>query len=588
MKILGKLKIFIVLALIIIILVAVFVYPMYNLKKGESIMKKAVDRYFEVRPNEVPTGERIKTLTLQDLYNGAYIKEDIYIPYTDKPCNIKNSWVKVKRENGKLKYYTYLQCGPLESSIDHTGPEIKLSGKEEIIITRGDKFKDPGVDSCIDKVDGTISDVKTKSNVNTSKVGTYTIEYSATDKLLNKTVVKRKVIVKEYLKNVIEAAIGKGGYYTTLDANNYVRLSNMYYRIIGFDGDNIRAVAEYDVANVDYDSIESWLDYYEKNIQEKSKKLLVKTKYCKNTSNIDSLECTETTKERYSYIPSNIDVSNVKESFLRPTTVTWITNTENSEKAYVTKDAFLNRTNLNNTYVSIDRKQHFGVRPIITIKGSNEVVDGDGSLANPYTFGDTIPGKGGELLNTRYIGEYIVLGGDVYRILGIEKDGTTKVIALKSLTDRANPVEVAYQKPPLIYNPKEKGNVGQQINNISSKYFDSSCFVVHEITVPIYKKEILYGKEIAKKTYKVTVSAPNMYDMFSAYDGFTREMHSYWYINSSKTDGYAAAVYEAGSAHNGEISFGSGFGIRPVGFINKKAIITSGNGTNVDPYVVKK
>lgn len=588
MKVFNKIKILIAIAIALFIIIAVVVYPMYSFKSSEGLMQKAAERYFEVNPKEEPTGERIKVLTLQDLFKGSYIKEDIYIPYTDTPCDLKESWVKAKNENNSLKYYVYLKCGPMESNVDHEGPEIKLKGKDTITITKGDKFNDPGVDKVVDNVDGTISDTSIKGKVDSNKVGTYTIEYSAIDKLYNKSTVKRTVIVKEYFKNIVESVIGKGGYYTSRDDNNYVRVSNMLYRIVGFDGENIRAVSEYDIANVDYDGIDEWLNYYEKNINDKSKKLLVKTKYCKNTSDINSLECNKTTEERYSYIPSNIDVSNTKESFMRPPTVSWVTNELDKENAYVTKDAFYEEDIHNNVYVPVKKIYHFGVRPMITIKGGNEVVEGDGSLANPYSFGEIKPAKGGDLLNTRYVGEYFVVGGYLYRILGVEKDGTTRVIAMNSLDERSTTVEVSYQKLPLVYNPNEKGNIGQKINNISSTYFDTSYFVNHKIKVPIYKKDILYGKEIDTKTYTVKVSVPNMYDMFSAYDGFTMGVTSTWYVNSSKTDGYGAATYEAGSANNDEISFGSGFGIRPVGFINKKAFVTSGNGTNVSPYVITK
>ncbi len=587
MNILKKLKFLIAIAILIFIVLAVFVYPTISFKSGEKLMVDAAKRYFEVNPSQAPTGTRVKTLTLQDLYNGQYIKEDIYIPYTDTPCDLKKSWVKLRKENGNEKYYVYLKCGPIDSNVDHDGPEITLNGKEEMIITRGDKFKDPGYSKVYDKNDGTITDVTVKGKVNTNKVGTYTIEYSAYDKLLNKNVVTRKVIVKEYLKNVVKDDVKDKKYYTDLNANNYVRISNMTFRMIGFDGDNIRAVSDVDLANINYDGIEKWLDYFEKNLQKNSLKYLVKAKYCKATSNIDSTECSETTNSRYSYIPSNIDVLNANGTYMRPLSVSWVINTKDDERAYITKDVFVTY-NEDKTFVDVKKSGHYGIRPMITINGNNEILDGNGTAADPYVFNDVTPAVGGEYLNTRLTGEYVMIGGLLFRIIDVEKDGTTKVIAMSTLYDRTSNVLVAYDNDPTVYNPNKNRNIGSQINNQTSKYLDSSYFVNHKITVPIYEKELLYGKEIDKKEYTVKFSAPNMFELFSAYDGYTEKMGSFWYTNSSKTTGYCGAVYDAGSTVNDMIPYGRGFGIRPVAFVTKKAIITSGAGTMNSPYVIKK
>ena len=48
-----------------------------------------------------------------------------------------------------------------------------------------------------------------------------------------------------------------------------------------------------------------------------------------------------------------------------------------------------------------------------------------------------------------------------------------------------------------------------------SEYVDTSYFVKHKISVPIYKKLINYGKEVSTKEYTVKLSPPNMYDLFS-------------------------------------------------------------------------
>ena len=97
----------------------------------------------------------------------------------------------------------------LQSSIDHTGPEIKLNGSEEVTIGLGSKYKEEGVKSVVDNTDGKldVKDVVIKGNVDTSKVGTYEVEYVAFDSLKNRTSVTRKVNVINNLNSVVKKAL---------------------------------------------------------------------------------------------------------------------------------------------------------------------------------------------------------------------------------------------------------------------------------------------------------------------------------------------------------------------------------------------
>ena len=174
-KYLGKIKFLIVIAVILLFVWFLVIYPMVSFKQAENKMLKAAERYYEINSARLPAGTRVKTLTLQDLYTGSYIKEDIYIPYTDTPCDLKNSWVKTQQENGKYKHYVYLKCGVIESTVDHKGPTIKLNGSDEMVISKGTKFKDPGVASVVDNKDGNKdkSSIEIRSDLDTSKVGEY-------------------------------------------------------------------------------------------------------------------------------------------------------------------------------------------------------------------------------------------------------------------------------------------------------------------------------------------------------------------------------------------------------------------------------
>lgn len=79
---------------------------------------------------------------------------------------------------------------------DTTAPVISLIGADEIMITEGDTFTDPGA-TAEDETDGDLTDSISRSGVvDTGTEGTYTIIYSVTDAAENEASVERVVIVE--------------------------------------------------------------------------------------------------------------------------------------------------------------------------------------------------------------------------------------------------------------------------------------------------------------------------------------------------------------------------------------------------------
>ena len=80
-----------------------------------------------------------------------------------------------------------------------------------------------------------------------------------------------------------------------------------------------------------------------------------------------------------------------------------------------------------------------GLRPSINLKSNVKIVDGDGTIDNPYRLnGDNDSDLSGTMLNTRYSGEYIRFGSgenDLYRIVSHETSGLTKITSAEPLKD---------------------------------------------------------------------------------------------------------------------------------------------------------
>ena len=87
-KVIKYLKLLVVVVIIALFLWFVVIKPSYNFKQYENQLEKAGQRYFDLNSTELPTGNRVATVTMQTLYHKAYLEEDFYIPYTDEPCNL--------------------------------------------------------------------------------------------------------------------------------------------------------------------------------------------------------------------------------------------------------------------------------------------------------------------------------------------------------------------------------------------------------------------------------------------------------------------------------------------------------------------
>ncbi|HIR49195.1 MAG TPA: DUF5011 domain-containing protein [Candidatus Faecimonas gallistercoris] len=597
-KLIKYLKILGVVLVVVLFLWFLIIHPLLTFRGYENQIEEAAKRYYELNANQLPTGKRVKTLSVQELFDQSYLKEDFYVPFSKKPCSITESWVKVRQEDGEYKYYTYLKCGAISSIVDHDGPKITLNGDDEITIDKGDKYKELGVKSVVDNSDGKldVNDVVIdSSDVNTNVTGTYEVTYTIKDSLNNQTKKVRKVKVVSRLENIVKQSTNNSGVYTGGNPHNYIYFSGMLFRIVDIDGDNVRIVADEDVSNVNYSAIDEWLEYYYDHITSKSKKYVVKNKYCNmkatdnNISNLD--KCSSYTKEVNVSILSASDINQATDkngdNYLFPDGISWVRNEKDQKTAYATRNVFYG---YGTQYMAFSQNYNLGIRPVLTIKGDALVVSGDGTLSNPYSIDDFTYAKTNDKLNSRYSGEYILYSGMLWRIVDVSDDGTTKVIANTTIYNDGDRVETFYDtdNKAKVYNPEQKGNVGYFINNQVTQYVNTEYFVNKQIEVPIYKNNIKYGEESSTKKYKVKLSAPNMYEMFSAFDFGSETMKSYWLLNSSRAQYKKAVISDIGVVMYGDLYDYGEYGIRPVGYFDKSCVVVRGNGTLDNPYIITK
>lgn len=591
-----KIKIIIIILITISITYLLIISPYISFKTNENLMKKSAERYYEINEDKLPVGKGIKTIYLKELYSDKYIEKLFYQPLSRKVCSTTKSWVKTKRENDKYKHYVYLDCNLLKSTVDHTGPQIKLKGEDKITVDRFSKYKDPGIESVIDNTDGNlnIKNVKIKKDIDTSKVGKYTVYYSAMDSFNNETEVKREVEVVYKLSKMVEKET-KIGYYTGLTPNNYIKFSNNLFRIVKKDKENIQIVSERPVANVNYGGLEKYLNVYYDSLSSKSKKLIVENKYC--NSNISekeftTTECASSTENKKISIPT-IDLINKSlednSSYLLNDVISWSNHKSDSKKALAFKSFFQDTLK---HYSLEDDKNLYGLKPLITIQGNNLIKAGEGTKENPYILkDDSDVAKSGTKVNERVAGEYLNIKNNIFRISKILGDGTVKVIMVQPLRNSNGDViknRTSKQKDILYYNPRDVKNIAYYIDNKASQYIDTKPFVRHNIKVPTYKKDILYLKEYKTKNYNVKLSAPDAFDLYNIQEESIEYKGDHYNINTSEQPSKSLITLYGGTPVLIDSTEHLEYGIKITAYLSKEYHIVSGNGSLEKPYNIAK
>lgn len=582
----------ITISLIVVIAVALIwfliISPLIQFKKSEKEVLNAGKRYFEVNKTYLPTGTRIKTISLKTLYNKDFIKEDIKVPNSSSMCDENESWVKVQKKNNEYNYIVYLKCGIYSSKVDHKGPTITLKGENEITVNKGDKFKDPGIASVSDNTDGKIDakQVKVDSNVNINKNGTYEIKYSVKDSFDNKTEVIRTVKVIQILDKIVKKETDKTNYYKGNDNNNYIKLDGILFKIVGLNEDgSVKVTSSEPLAFVDYNSVDTWLnDYFYDKLSDNVKKYIkTDSKWCnEEISNTDNYtKCNKYGKKKAVGLLSVADINNSKDKEgnfnILSATESWTSNLAPSKKAvtYYTS----------NGYSQVKQNKNLGIYPTININKNSYIAKGSGTIDNPYILkGNSSSLKVGNNISKAKSGEYITYSGYSWRIIDKENDGTTKAIMDETISINGESYDISFSNQSKIsYNVNEKDNMGSLLNNNITSYVKTGLFSRKKLNSLNYKKSISYSSEIKGSSYSSKLHLPSMYDLFGA-----SIAASYWYGNYSSDSNIGCVMTYDHKLYCGKYNPDSKSGVRLVGYFDKKTVVKGGKGTIDNPYTLTK
>ena len=599
-KIIKIVIVVVVIIVLVLLLWFLYFYPNKVFRENERLLEEAGKRYYEINSTRLPNEEgRVISVTLDTLIKQDYL-DGLYEAYGNKLCDLNESNVKAVNKDGDYTYYTYLKCGKRESEVDHEGPVITLNGSKNMTVSRGDTFNDPGVKSVVDNVDGNMdkSSVSIKGEVDTSKVGVYEITYTISDSLANKTEVTRKVSVEESLASTVKSNT-KNGYYVGNVDNNYIYFNNILFRIVRVNDDNSVLIVSNDaLANVDYtndgrftdSALDKWLNDYFYNLLEPSYQDLIKSSsWCDDvisSDNITTTECSRQTDKRKVGILSlqdyNLSYDGVS-SYLDKSNFSWYANLAEDNKAW----AITSTDSYPNTIYSSESTNLLNVVPALNLKASTTILEGDGTYSNPYVVLKRDTARRSSELNKRQVGEYVSYSGYLFRISNILDDGTTEVIMDSVLKSNNRQIDIGYTNgnKQKVYNPNQEGNIGYKIKNDMTRYINTDLFVSKNISVPIYNKNITYQGKKDTKEYKLLITIPSTFDIFSAKSS-TANDSGYWLRDSSKQDNTKAVVRSLGTLTYSNASDNLQAGVKVLAYFDKDVIIESGKGTYLDPYTL--
>ena len=246
-----------------------------------------------------------------------------------------------------------------------------------------------------------------------------------------------------------------------------------------------------------------------------------------------------------------------------------------------------------------------GVRPSINLKSSVRIVDGDGTIDNPYRLnGDNDTNLSGTLLSSRYSGEYIKFGNDennLYRIVSHENGTGTKIVSAVPLKNSGSHIESTFGNNTSFSSTNTIGTFLK--GDYLTSYVDSTYIDMIEDSTTWYLGTVGSGSSYSYKNAKYTDASgtaitSNVAEakvgllrfgelMSGQFDRYGNNM-SYWTL----TPYHSLMVQCAGSNGSGNGNFFNSSpsfsnGVRPSVNLKSNVQIINGDGTLNSPFEIQ-
>ena len=248
-------------------------------------------------------------------------------------------------------------------------------------------------------------------------------------------------------------------YFYGEDVNNYIKYSNILWRIIKIDNDNsIYLISDNIITylNGNNNYINTWFNTSEtlnsgifQNSLNNTDKYLLNYNVCNDiVDDINNLNCENINKNGLIGLPSIIDYINTggENSFINNNKYTYLNNTNtNNNKWYINNEGKLGVSNTDDIY---------GIKAVIRLNNDLKLISGDGTINSPYTFEE----------ESGLFGSYVKLGNDIWRIYNVNGD-TIKLISNNYITINNEPLTLKYSTTNYYHNDTVYSSLAYYLNN---------------------------------------------------------------------------------------------------------------------------
>lgn len=368
--------------------------------------------------------------------------------------------------------------------------------------------------------------------------------------------------------------------------NNYIYYSGLLWRIVKLNEDNtVTLITEENQTQLTYGETNKYEKSYVYNYLNKvdnnsvfynnliNTDYLTKTKYC--TSIINNIEDITCSKTNYDYQITLLSVkdymnSGANDGYLNNGTYFWLMNFNDNNKLYYVFDK--GGVNSTNQYDKI----HYGIRPVISIKGDIILNGGDGTSEKPFYIDEY---ENYKLANVG-IGEYLEYSGYNWRIINKTEDAV-KVIMDGYIKEDNIEIEKTFSTKNNTFTPSDKNNIGYYLNNDFYKTLDNKEYLVKG---PFYTGKYSTDSYDYRLIYKTNTNAyiglPQIGDLYiNSFNntltmlGITDHMNNILYVIDENNSLYTSKINTQEK-------------IRPVLYLNGSLITLNGEGTQKIPYII--
>ena len=430
-------------------------------------------------------------------------------------------------------------------------------------------------------------------------------------------------VSKVIIENLNSGSTYDDGYDTFItgeDPNNYVWYSGKLWRAVSVNNEDntTKLVTQWNISGISFDDnsstfegsyMEEWLndtsvDGFLGNLREPEKFIVMDAKWNATLDTTD-LESITRPSDDGTIVEDAVGLLNIyeyQESFREASSgtgylnngLTWWTITPYTSTQHI-RLIYKDGSETMPTTVTFS----MGIRPAINLKSSVKVVDGNGTIDNPYRLeGDDDTNLSGTLLKDRYSGEYIKFGtekNNLYRIVSHENGTGTKITSAEPLKDYETFKTSAFGDTGSYSSKNTIGaflNEEYLINYVGDNYDnmieDNTTWYLGTVGSGTSYKLAKYADNTSTSLTSSTTTAKigllRYGELMAGQFDKTGNNTNYWTLTLNNMTRMWCSINRGNMSQNNHTDTS---GIRPSLNLKQNVVITSGDGTKNNPFTLE-